>query len=208
MVYINLASKPEWLYDKSPLGKVPALELESGDVLYESLIICDYLDEKYSQNRLHSSDPLQKAKDKLLIDQFSKVRQRLTLFSFFLGCLKTASITTIIIPISIVLQIISTMYKLVLSAGRSFFEDQEEIILDGLETFENELIRRKGPFFNGDKPGMLDYMIWPWCERADLLKLFGNKFSIRKDKYKRLVSIYSPSKNSSNTRHNYVANLN
>lgn len=55
------------------MGKVPALELENGDVLCESLIICDYLDEKYPRNQLHSTDPLQKAKDKLLIEQFSKV---------------------------------------------------------------------------------------------------------------------------------------
>lgn len=68
-----MASKPDWLYDKSPLGKIPALELDNGDVLYESLIICDYLDEKYPQNPLHSTDPLQKAKDRLLIEQFSKV---------------------------------------------------------------------------------------------------------------------------------------
>lgn len=68
-----MASKPDWLYDKSPLGKIPALELENGDVLYESLIICDYLDERYPQNPLHSTDPLQKAKDRLLIEQFSKV---------------------------------------------------------------------------------------------------------------------------------------
>lgn len=79
------------------------------------------------------------------------------------------------------------MVKLVSNLGRSSFEDQEEVVLSGLETFENELNRRKGPFFNGDKPGMLDYMLWPWSERADLLKLFGNKFSIRKEKYKNMV---------------------
>ena len=74
VIYINLSSKPEWLYDISPLGKIPALELENNDVLYESLIIADYIDEKYHQNPLHHRDPLKKAKDKLLIEQFSKVR--------------------------------------------------------------------------------------------------------------------------------------
>lgn len=80
------------------------------------------------------------------------------------------------------------MYKLVLNTSRGCLDNQEEIITEGLETFERELGNRGGPFFAKDKPGMLDYMIWPWCERADLLKLFGNQFSLRKDKYRRLVS--------------------
>lgn len=72
-VNINLSNKPEWLYDKSFHGKIPALELETGDVIYGSLIIPDYLDGRYSQNPLHSADPLQKTKDRLLIEQFSQV---------------------------------------------------------------------------------------------------------------------------------------
>lgn len=79
------------------------------------------------------------------------------------------------------------MYKLVLNSGRGCLEDQEETITEGLETFENELTKRGTLHFAKNKPGMLDYMIWPWCERADLLKLFGNQFALRKDKYKRLV---------------------
>lgn len=74
VININLSSKPDWLFEKSPFGKIPALELENGEVLYESIIIADYLDEKYTQNTLHTRDPLQKAKDRLLIEQFSKVR--------------------------------------------------------------------------------------------------------------------------------------
>lgn len=68
-------SKPDWYYDKSPYGKVPALELENGEVLYESIIIADYLDEKYRAHVLHSTDPLQKAKDRLLIEEFNRVFQ-------------------------------------------------------------------------------------------------------------------------------------
>lgn len=59
--------------------------------------------------------------------------------------------------------------------------------MDGLVLFENELIKRNTVFFGGQKPGMVDYMIWPWCERADILKSFGNKFVLRKDRYKKLV---------------------
>ncbi|KAJ6642445.1 Pyrimidodiazepine synthase [Pseudolycoriella hygida] len=73
---INLTNKPEWLTKYSPLGKVPSLGLptENGHpFIHESLIIAEYLDEKYPQKRLNSADPLVKAFDKLLIEQFNGV---------------------------------------------------------------------------------------------------------------------------------------
>lgn len=155
VVYINLSSIPEWFYEKSPLGKVPALEVESGDVIYESLIIADYLEDIWTTHPLYPRDPLQKAKDRILVDQFNKV--------------------------------INAMFKLILNTNRSYIEDYRSVIVEGLASFETELKRREGPFFSGHKPGMLDYMIWPWCERADLLKLFGSHFTIKTDYYKKLM---------------------
>lgn len=73
IVNVNLTHKPEWLIEKSPLNKVPCIELEGGETVYESLIIADYLDEAYPQNKLYPSNPLAKAKDKLLIDRFNTV---------------------------------------------------------------------------------------------------------------------------------------
>ncbi|EDV96331.1 pyrimidodiazepine synthase [Drosophila grimshawi] len=73
-VYINLTEKPEWLVDVSPLLKVPALQLvaEKGEPsLIESLIIVEYLDEKYPQCPLLPKDPLQRAQDKILVERFS-----------------------------------------------------------------------------------------------------------------------------------------
>lgn len=81
------------------------------------------------------------------------------------------------------------MYKVLLTSSSKNNEDSRDIIMEGLETFEHELANRHGPYFGGSHPGMLDYMIWPWCERADLLKLFGSQFALSKDKYKKLVSI-------------------
>nr|QCC89048.1 glutathione S-transferase omega 4 [Meteorus pulchricornis]QIJ45834.1 glutathione S transferase Omega 1 [Meteorus pulchricornis] len=73
IVNVNLTNKPEWLLDKSPLGKVPCIELDTGETLYESLIISDYLNEAYPSGNLYSSDPLRKAKDKLLIERFGSL---------------------------------------------------------------------------------------------------------------------------------------
>lgn len=73
--YINLKHKPEWLTQKSPLGKVPALEIPSakGDPLIESLVIADYLDDQYPQNPLNAKDPLQRARDRILVERFNAV---------------------------------------------------------------------------------------------------------------------------------------
>lgn len=70
---IHLKAKPEWFTQKSPLGKVPALELPEapGEPLIESLVICDFLDEKYPENQLSAKDPLQRARDKILIERFN-----------------------------------------------------------------------------------------------------------------------------------------
>ena len=73
VVFVNLTNKPEWLVEKSPLGKVPCLELDANNVLYESLIIADYLNEAYPENNLYPQDPLPKAKDKLLVERFNCV---------------------------------------------------------------------------------------------------------------------------------------
>lgn len=71
--FINLNEKPEWLTQKSPLGKVPALEIPAvgGDPLIESLVIAEYLDEQYPQNPLLPKDPLAKAREKILIERFN-----------------------------------------------------------------------------------------------------------------------------------------
>lgn len=67
--------KPNWFYAISPLGKVPAIQ-KDGETLYESIVICEYLNEVYPDPPLHSSDPWKKALDKGLIETFgTKVKR-------------------------------------------------------------------------------------------------------------------------------------
>ena len=73
VVNIKLSDRPEWYFERNPLGKVPAIETESGDCLYESLIISDYLDEMYPERPLQPKDPMQKAKDRIMVEHFSRV---------------------------------------------------------------------------------------------------------------------------------------
>jgi len=143
VVNINLITKPEWIFGKNPMGKVPTLELPSGDVLYESLIVADYLDDAYPGRKLNSSDPLRRAQDRILIENFGTVTS------------------------------IGSFYKLSISRPHTDEQSallQE--IRKGLAPFERELTQRGTKFFGGaDAPGMVDYMIWPWVERMSLFKV-------------------------------------
>ncbi|WOH85094.1 glutathione S-transferase family protein [Bradyrhizobium sp. BEA-2-5] len=61
---IDLASKPDWFLKLSPLGKVPVLVVttEQGEVaLFESNVICEYIEETQGGAKLHPADPLKRA---------------------------------------------------------------------------------------------------------------------------------------------------
>ncbi|MFK5979918.1 MAG: glutathione S-transferase family protein [Rhizobiaceae bacterium] len=64
--YIDLAAKPDWFSDMSPLGRVPILQT-GGSVLFESQVIAEYLDE-VTPGSLHPSDPLAKARHRSWIE--------------------------------------------------------------------------------------------------------------------------------------------
>ena len=64
-VVIDLANKPDWFVKISPLGKVPLLRVprpEGGEsILFESNVICEYIEDTQPGPRLHPEDPLQRA---------------------------------------------------------------------------------------------------------------------------------------------------
>ncbi|XP_053291853.1 glutathione S-transferase omega-1 [Pleuronectes platessa] len=72
-ININLKDKPEWFLEKNPLGLVPTLETPAGEVIYESPITCDYLDEVYPEKKLLPSSAFAKAQQKMMLEHFSKV---------------------------------------------------------------------------------------------------------------------------------------
>lgn len=57
---VDLADKPGWFLEVSPLGKTPVL-LVDGQAIFESAVICEYLDETEGP-RLHPQDALQRAR--------------------------------------------------------------------------------------------------------------------------------------------------
>lgn len=60
------SQKEEWLA-RSPIGKVPILELDGGRRIAESEVICEYLEEAYPQKPLLPKDPYERAKVRELV---------------------------------------------------------------------------------------------------------------------------------------------
>jgi len=69
--YVDLANKPEWFLKVSPLGKTPVL-LVGGDAIFESAVICEYLDETL-HSRMHPTDSLEKARHRAWMEFGSSV---------------------------------------------------------------------------------------------------------------------------------------
>ncbi|XP_039994472.1 glutathione S-transferase omega-1-like isoform X2 [Xiphias gladius] len=72
-ININLKDKPDWFLEKNPLGLVPTLETTAGEVIFESPITCEYLEEVYPERKLLPPSPFGKAQQKMMLEHFSKV---------------------------------------------------------------------------------------------------------------------------------------
>lgn len=64
---VDLANKPDWFKAISPLGKVPLLQV-GDDILFESAVICEYIEETAPGPKLHPADPLQRARHRSWIE--------------------------------------------------------------------------------------------------------------------------------------------
>ncbi|KAH8113513.1 glutathione-S-transferase [Phellopilus nigrolimitatus] len=71
---VNPYKKEKHFLDINPKGLVPAIEY-SGKALYESLILCEFLEDAYPQHAPHllPADPYERANVRLWLDHISKV---------------------------------------------------------------------------------------------------------------------------------------
>jgi glutathione S-transferase len=60
-------SQEEGFLARTPMGKVPFLEIDGGAQLSESQVICEYLEDAYPQKPLYPRDPLERARVRELI---------------------------------------------------------------------------------------------------------------------------------------------
>ena len=70
MINVNLISKPKWFVEMNPSGKVPTI-LYNNEVYYESLAVCDLLDEVFKTSpKLNPESAEGKAKVKMALADF------------------------------------------------------------------------------------------------------------------------------------------
>jgi len=65
--YIDLSNKPQWFLALSPLGKVPVLQV-GDEVIFESAVISEFIDETAGGRRLHPDEPLRRAQNRSWIE--------------------------------------------------------------------------------------------------------------------------------------------
>lgn len=71
-VTVDLDERPAWIYEKNPLGKVPVLE-DGEFVLPESVVINEYLEERYPDPALWPPDAAERAEGRLLVERFDSL---------------------------------------------------------------------------------------------------------------------------------------
>lgn len=64
---VDLTDKPAWFLALSPLGKTPLLLVDDEQPIFESAVICDYLDEVHAP-RLHPEAPLERARHRAWVE--------------------------------------------------------------------------------------------------------------------------------------------
>ena len=70
-VEIDLRDRPAWIYELNPSGKVPVLE--DGFVLPESVVIMEYLDERYPEPALLPTAREGRARARLAVLRFDEL---------------------------------------------------------------------------------------------------------------------------------------
>lgn len=89
IININLKNKPDWYYTKHPFGQVPVLENSQCQLIYESVIACEYLDDVFPGRKLFPYDPYERARQKMLLELFCKVHTVLkSLIDLVLLCVR------------------------------------------------------------------------------------------------------------------------
>src|SRR5690349_23947780 len=77
---IDLANKPDWFLKISPLGKVPVLRVATDDgevALFESNVICEYIEDTQGGAKLHPQNPLQRAQHRAWMEFGSTILSEL-----------------------------------------------------------------------------------------------------------------------------------
>lgn len=141
---MNPYDKPRSLLDLNPRGLVPTLSYQN-QALYESNVICEFLDEAYPDHgaALLPKDPYEKARCRIWMD----------------------FVTTRIIPA------FHRFLQWQPSESAPTIDGKREEFLNTLREFTGAMAE-EGPWFGGKEIGMVDLVLAPWAVRLWVLDHF------------------------------------
>ncbi|KAI2638512.1 putative glutathione S-transferase [Xylaria nigripes] len=143
-IEVNPYNKGPELMRANPRGLVPSLEISPGKSLYESTVLCEYLDEHYADRKPHllPSDDYERARSRIWIDY----------------------VTSRMIPAFYrLLQFQSASYQ---GDGAARLEELRAEFRKCLLEFAGEMAdAARGPFFAGSELGLVDIALIPWALR-------------------------------------------
>ena len=153
-VETNPYKKEAWFMALNPRGLVPTLVLEdssSGSAsssprsLYESTVVCEFLDEAFPDERMHGqrllpANPYERARCRIWIDHVSK-------------------------------KIVPAFYRFIQhTPGKPYtIEEARDEFWGQVETFVRAMDAKQGPWFLGGKFSLVDLMLAPWAKRLFLI---------------------------------------
>ena len=130
-------------------------------IIYESLIVNDYIEEAYPEPALAPKNPKDRAHDRVLVEaNFESVS-----YDFFQKCQ--------VIVKFLEFQAIGIFFKLLKSKDPNLNRAElTQKLQRRMAIFEKELSKRNTTyFFSDEQPGLLDFNIWPWFERLDVFPI-------------------------------------
>lgn len=143
--YIQLKNKPQWFLDLSPTGQVPLLVTESGEALFESDAIVEYIEEITEPLELNVS-PEQRAKDRAWSYQASK--------HYLAQCSTMRSGDE------------ETLIEREENLAKAFTKVEQELV----KSDSSKGSRFKGRFFKGKQLSNVDIAWLPLLHRAHIIK--------------------------------------
>lgn len=158
-------------------GKVPVLDTGS-EIITESLVISDYLDEKYPTPPLHPSSPELKQKHKNLVEIVGNLTK--VYHNFVWGKEEMNLIDKF------------EELKPQVEQLENELEKQGSKYIAHNSLLKTPLSLFISAYFGGNNPGMLDYMTWPWAERLPIVKLlYTGELPTTTDSFPRLKLWYN-----------------
>ena len=137
-IEIDLDNKPDWFETVSPYSKVPALK-RGGELVYESAVINEYLDEIVPEPRLMPAEPGRRAAARIWID-FCNTQFTTTWYKVLLA-----------------------------QEGEKRRKLGEQLTQHFLFMEEAGIGKLGGTYWLGDRVSLVDFTFYPWFERLPVM---------------------------------------